>query len=205
MLFGNTGEVPGYGAFCCMQNYLHNCFCERKTTFILFCHVKYVLGVGLREIVIMSLTLFLLGEWQDLYPWLRIELSSNLSFWESPLLKKWTHTIMTIVHIASYPVHTSIHFSPQGEVINLSMQITHRLDNHAFIFPYLSFFLALCKMRSRCLKKTVTDYILFSFTSTQVPWLCSFQICMQLSNKSPSKSTKTRVLIRLNYCWPNPI
>lgn len=72
---GSTGEVPGYGAFHCRQNYLHSYFYDRNTTCILFCYAK--LGAGLSKIVTISLTLFSLGEWQDLYPCLRMKLSQQ--------------------------------------------------------------------------------------------------------------------------------
>lgn len=88
MPFGNIGEVPGYDPFYCMQNYLHNCFYERKTTSILFSYAKYVLGLELSKIVIISLTLFSLGEWQDLYPCLRIELSQKSEFLRKSSPKK---------------------------------------------------------------------------------------------------------------------
>lgn len=49
---------------------------------------------------------------------------------------------MKFVHRATYSVHIPIYFSPQDEVLNLSMQLIHTSQNHGFIFPYLSLSLA---------------------------------------------------------------
>lgn len=198
---GSAGEVPGYGY--CRQNYLHNYFYDRNTTCTLLCYAK--LGPGLSKIVSISLTSFSLGEWQDLYPCLRMKLSQ-----QSEVLRKSSPKKINAQYNEICPNSnlSSTHFSSllsigwgYTSVNAINSQITQSCIYISLPVPFPYTY----RRRSRCLKKTVMDYVLFFFTSTQVPWLCSFHICIQLSNKTPSKSPKTTILIRLNYCWPNPI
>lgn len=171
----------------CTQNYLHYCFYERKTT-SLFCYAKYILGLELSKLVIISLTLFSLGEWQDLYPCLRMELSQQSEFLKKSSPEKINAQYYEICPHSSLPcthVYSLLSIGRGYKSMNaINSQTTQSCIYISLPVPFPCTY----KRSSRCSKKRVLDQGWFSFTSTQVPWLCSFQICIQLSNKSPSKS-----------------
>lgn len=49
------------------------------------------------------------------------------------------HSIVKFVHITTYPGHVPVHFSAQGEVINLSMQLIHGHTITHLRFPICPF------------------------------------------------------------------